>query len=182
MPGSIARSPSSRALHVDVQLRELRGDAVDVVGVVGAKRQLHQPADGRLDQAQLLASVGRCEDARRALGEVEVAVELARLLNVRDANRDRAHLCSGMATSCRGWGLVCRTVLGKNRAGSGRSGGRAPLRSRRFRAECATLRQSAASVCFSSAVRPAVTCTFQFVPVALHAVRSARRLRPSARR
>ena len=74
--------------HVDVVgMRPRLRMRCDVVGVVGGERELDEPSVRRVDDTQLVATVGGGEHAVGALGQAELAVELLRRVDVGHAER-----------------------------------------------------------------------------------------------
>jgi hypothetical protein len=72
-------------------------NARDVVGVVRGDGVLQQSAIRGLDDAQLIAAVGRGEHASAVLGKTELAVELLGCVHVGNAQR---HLCQTVQPHC----------------------------------------------------------------------------------
>ena len=68
--------------HCDAVRLGRSADPLDVVGVVGRECELDEAPVRRVDDAELIAAIGRGEHAVVALGQAELAVELLRRVDV----------------------------------------------------------------------------------------------------
>ena len=80
-----------RALARDAQRVQPRRHASDVVGIFRADRYFDQPPDRCVRQPQLLAAVGRREDAGPRLVKAEVSVKRGRRRDIGHPDGNRVH-------------------------------------------------------------------------------------------